>query len=218
MRKIVGIAMILLMISGYAVAAEYWHFGAGVRLTGVMPGGDYSNALGVGGLLTFGDPDSRFTTQMDFDTWNTTFTRDGVMVLYSTEEQLQQTPPDSVWRLADHKYTGIGFGIYEKYRALDISSRFSSYIIGGFGAYFLDFQREERTDYATVEMRSYGLHSLYQLSGGIGFDAAINAHFTGFIEARFIAMLNPEEDDPALGIDREDANVSSGFIGVRYTF
>jgi opacity protein-like surface antigen len=218
MRKIIGIVVILLMASGYAAAAEYWHFGAGVRLTGVVPGKDYSNALGMGALLTFGDPDSRFTTQMDFDTWNAKFTRDGEIVLVSTLQQLSQDPPDSVWKMAEHKYSGIGFGVYEKYRALDISSTFSTYIIGGFGAYFLDFQREERTDYATVEFRSYGLHSLFQLAGGLGLDAAFSQHVACFIEGRFVGILNGEKDDPSLNIKREDASLMKGFLGIRYTF
>jgi hypothetical protein len=216
MRKIIGIVVILLMASGYAAAADYWHFGAGVRFTGVMPGKDYSNALGAGMLLTFGDPDSRFTTQMDFDTWSTQFTRDGSLVLDSVD--YESDPPDSTWRLAEHKYSGIGFGIYEKYRALDISSTFSAYFIGGFGAYFLDFQREERTDFQTVGFRSYGLHSLYQLSGGFGIDAAFSRHVAGFVEGRFVGILNGEKDDPTLKIQREDASLMKGFVGLRYTF
>jgi hypothetical protein len=208
----------LLMASGYAAAAEYWHFGAGVRLTGVKPGPDYSNALGMGMLLTFGDPDSRFTTQMDFDSWGAEFTRDGERVLASTLEDLSRTPPDSIWRLAEHKYTGIGFGIYEKYRALDISSVFSTYLIGGFGAYFLDYQREERTDFQTVAFRSYGLHSLYHLSGGLGLDATFSRQVACFAEGRFVGVLNGEKQDPSLNIKREDASFMKGLLGIRYTF
>jgi opacity protein-like surface antigen len=216
MRKFIGIVVILLMASGYAAAAEYWHFGAGVRLTGVMPGSDYSNALGMGMLLTFGDPDSRFTTQMDFDTWNTQFTRAGELVLDRIDNT--QTPSDSIYRLAEHKYSGIGFGIYEKYRALDISSTFSAYVIGGFGGYFLDYLREERTDFQTVEFRSYGLHSLFQLSGGLGLDAAFSRHVTGFVEGRFVGILNAEKEDPRLNIKRKDASLMKGLLGLRYTF
>jgi hypothetical protein len=221
MRKIIGIAVILLMASGYAVAAEYWHFGAGIRLTGVLPGEEYSNGLGMGGLLTFGDPDSRFTTQIDFDNWNTEYTKAGVRVLTSTLEDLAKDPPDSIWRLANHRYSGIGFGIYEKYRALDFSSVFSTYLVGGLGAYFLDFEREERTDFATVELRSYGLHSLFQLSAGLGFDANFSRHFASFVEGRFVAMLNGEQADASLqrrGINRKDDPLLKGFFGVRYTF
>jgi opacity protein-like surface antigen len=216
MRKIIGIIMILLMASGYAAAAEYWHFGAGVRLTGVAPGTDYSNALGMGMLLTFGDPDSRFTTQMDFDTWKTEFTKAGERLLDRVDNT--QSPPDSIWRLAEHKYSGIGFGIYEKYRAFDISSVFSTYLIGGVGAYFLDYQREERSDYQTVGFRSYGLHSLFQMAGGLGLDAALTRHVTGFLEGRFIGFLNTEKADPNLNIKRNDSALMKGLLGVRYTF
>jgi len=216
MRKIIGIAVILLMASGYAAAAEYWHFGAGVRLTGVMPGKDYSNALGVGVLLTFGDPDSRFTTQIDFDNWKVEYTKDGDTILYSTLQQIADG--DSLYRLATHEYSGLGFGIYEKYRALDFSSALSAYVIGGFGAYFLDYLKEERNDFGTIESISYGLHSLFQLSGGLGLEAALSSHISSFVEGRFVGILNGQKQEPGSQIEREDSHLFKGLVGLRYAF
>jgi hypothetical protein len=219
MRKIIDIVVILLMASGYAAAADYWHFGAGVRFTGVMPGEDYSSALGAGMLLTFGDPDSRFTTQIDFDNWSTNYTNEDT-VMYSTMEQVGND--EFLWRKADHEYSGVGFGIFEKCRAFDFSSTFSTYAIVGFGAYFLDLKREERTDFGAVDMKSYGLHSLYQLSIGLGLENQFSSHFAAFAEGRYVAILNGETvvDDPnnPFDIDRVDDNLLKGLFGIRYIF
>jgi hypothetical protein len=220
MRKIIGAVVILLMATGYAAAADYWHFGAGVRLTGVIPGKHYSNALGMGGLLTFGDPDSRFTTQMDFDSWSVNYTQDTDSVFYSSLEDIQRG--DFLWRLANQEYSGLGFGIYEKYRALDFSSGFSAYILGGVGAYFLDYMIEERTDQATVEYRSYGLHSLFQLSGGLGLEGRITRNFYTFVEGRVVAILNGKKLDRTEvtnpNVERSDDNLVKGLLGLRYAF
>lgn len=204
MKRIFGLVAILLLASGYATAAEYWHFGAGVRLAGVMPGDDYSNALGTGLLLTFGNPDSRFTTQFDIDTWNVTYTKNDSLI--------ETTPPgDTIrtYRLRDYEYFGVGVGAFEKYRAIDFSSRFSSYVIGGFGGYFLNRKRENRDDSGIINLKSDGMHSLFQIAGGIGFEGKVNQHLSGFIEGRYVAFLNGED---------ADKNLLNGYLGIHYTF
>ena len=68
MKKIIGVATLILLLCGSAVAADYWRLGVGVRGEGVIPGGDHKNALGTGVVVSFNDPDSRFTTQVEVDT------------------------------------------------------------------------------------------------------------------------------------------------------
>ena len=204
MKRIFGIVAILLLASGIASAAEYWHFGAGVRLTGVVPGDDYSNALGTGLLLTFGNPDSRFTTQFEMDTWKVT---------YNKSDSLIETQPlgDSVitYKLRDYEYFGVGVGAFEKYRAIDFSSKFSSYVIGGVGGYFLNRKRETRDDSSVRSMKSDGMHSLFQFAGGIGLEGKINQHVLAFLEGRYVAFLNGQD---------ADKNLLKGYLGVRYIF
>ncbi len=206
MKKIIGIVAILLMASGYAAAADYWHFGVGGRITGVMPGDDYNNALGMGILLTFGDPDSRFTTQMDLDNWGVTYTKPDSSILTSAPGT-----PDSLktYRLREFEYSGLGIGFFEKYRFFDFSEKFSSYAIAGIGGYFLDRKREDRNDDGSIVPKSTGLHSLFQWAGGIGFEGRFNHHLATFVEGRYVGIMS--DDDM-------DKDIMKGYFGVRYTF
>jgi hypothetical protein len=202
MKRIFGIVAILLLASGMATAAEYWHFGAGVRLTGVMPGDDYSNALGSGLLLTFGNPDSRFTTQFDLDVWNVNYTIDDSLINVSVPDT-----PDTL-RLRKFEYYGLGVGAFEKYRFYDFSQKFSTYVIVGLGGYFLN-RKSEFSETGVETMKSDGMHSLFQLAGGLGFEGRINQHISGFIEGRYVAFLNGED---------ADKNLMKGYLGIRYVF
>jgi hypothetical protein len=205
MKRIFGIVAILLLASGIASAAEYWHFGAGVRLTGVMPGDDYSNALGSGLLLTFGNPDSRFTTQFDIDTWDVIYTKDDSLV-----ESSPLGTPDSLktYKLRDYEYFGVGVGAFEKYRFFDFSPKFSSYVIGGIGGYFLNRKREAYES-GILNMKSDGMHSLFQIAGGIGLEGKVTQHISGFIEGRYVTFVNGED---------ADKDLMNGYLGIRYIF
>jgi hypothetical protein len=205
MKRIFGIVAILLLASGIASGTEYWHFGAGVRLTGVMPGSDYSNALGTGLLLTFGNPDSRFTTQFDIDNWKVTYNKSDSLV-----ENSPLGTPDSLktYKKRDYEYFGVGVGAFEKYRFFDFSPKFSSYVIGGLGGYFLNRKREVY-DSGILSLKSDGMHSLFQLAGGIGFEGKINQHISTFIEGRYVAFLNGKD---------ADKNLFNGYWGIHYTF
>jgi hypothetical protein len=202
MKRIFGIVAILLLASGIATAAEYWHFGAGARLTGVMPGSDYSNALGSGLLLTFGNPDSRFTTQFDLDVWKVKYTKSDSMINVSVPGT-----PDTL-RLRKFEYYGLGAGAFEKFRAFDFSQKFSAYVIGGFGGYFLNRKREF-SETGVETLKSDGMHSLFQVAGGVGFEGRINQHIYSFIEGRYVAFLNGE---------KADKNLMKGYFGIRYIF
>jgi hypothetical protein len=202
MRKVLSIAAIILIAFGYAAGADYWHFGIGAKFDGVVPGKDYSNALGGGILLTFGNPDSKFTTQFDFDKWGVQYTKSGDRIKTSP---LGQT---DTYKTREHKYSGLGVALLERYRAVDFSNAFSGYIIGGFGGYFLDYKREE-ADNGTVTMKSKGLHSLGQITGGIGLEGQINPHTMAFLEARFVGFIDPQDSDK---------NLMNGFLGIRYIF
>jgi hypothetical protein len=203
MKKIIGIATILLMATGYAQAVDYWHFGVGVRVTGVITGKDYNNALGEGILLTFGNLNSRFTTQMDLDNWSVTYQK--------TNDTINVAPSDKPvhYRLRDYQYSGLGVGFLEKFRAIDFSSIFSTYIIGGLGGYFLDRKYEARGDAGDVSLKSTGLHSLLQLAGGLGFEGRLNQHWSSFIEGRYVKII---------GGDMLDKDLMKGYFGVKYTF
>ena len=205
MKRILGIVAILLLASGYAAAADYWHFGVGVRVAGVIPGKDYENALGKGILITFGNPDSRFTTQMDLDSWGVTYTKAGDLV-----ETSPAATPDSLktYKLRNYEYTGLGAGFLEKYRALDFSTKLSSYVIAGIGGYFLDRKHEE-SDNGTITMRTTGMHSLFQIAGGVGFEGRLNGHISGFIEGRYVKIVSG---------DNLDNDLMKGYFGVRYIF
>lgn len=194
MRNLVGIIAILFVTAASSPAAEYWHFGLGLRGTIVIPGGDYSNALGVGVITSFGNPDSRFTTQIEFDSWRVTYDF--------------EVADDTLGAL-EHHYAGLGVGIYEKFRIFNMSSRFSPYIIGGAGAYFLELKREEATGISGLELRSRYLHSLLMMAGGMGIEADFNEHLSTFIEGRYF-YLNSDAN--------EDKDIIQSYLGVRYRF
>jgi hypothetical protein len=203
MRKIIGIVAIVLLASGYAAGADYWHFGIGTKVAGVMPGKNYSNALGEGVLLTFGDPDTKFTTQIDFETWGVDFTKSGDYIMTSAI-----TDPDTTYKIRQRRYSGLGLGIFEKYRAIDFSEALSAYLIGGFGGYFLDY-KEEISDNGIILMQSKGLHSLGQIAAGLGFEGKLYQRVSGFIEGRFVGFINAKESDK---------NLVNGYVGMRYVF
>lgn len=194
MRNLVGIVTILFVTATSASAAEYWHFGLGVRGTAVVPGEDYSNALGMGVVATFGDPESKFTTQLELDSWKVAYDFDVV--------------GDTLGEI-EHEYSGLGFGIYEKYRILNLSSRFSPYIIGGVGAYFLELKRAEDTGVVGLQLRSQYLHSVFMAAGGLGFETGLSSHLSIFAEGRYVYM----------GSDRdEDTDLLQSYLGLRYRF
>jgi hypothetical protein len=203
MRKIFIVTIIILMASGYAAGADYWHFGVGTRLAGVMPGKDYSNALGTGILVTFGNPDSRFTTQIDLDRWGVKYQKSGDLIITSA---LNVTPV--TFKTRERQYDGLGVGIFEKYRAIDFLSVFSTYLIGGFGGYFLTY-KEEASDNGTVNMQSKGQHELGQVAGGLGFEGQFNQHVFAFLEGRYIGLINANPTDH---------NIMKGYLGIRYVF
>lgn len=194
MRNLVGIIAILFVTSVSSPAAEYWRFGLGLRGTAVVPGETYSNTLGLGVIASFGDPDSRFTTHFELDTWKVTYDFD-----ISTD-----TLPT-----LEHHYSGLGVGVYEKFRIFDLSSRFSPYIIGGLGAYFLELKREELTDIQGMQLRSQYLHSIFTMSGGLGIEAGLNERISTFIEGRYV-YLNSDHN--------EDKDIVHSYLGIRYRF
>lgn len=194
MRNLVGIIAILFVTAVSSPAAEYWRFGLGLKGTAVIPGENYSNTLGLGVIASFGDPDSRFTTQFELDSWKVTYDFD-----FSSD-----TLPT-----LEHQYSGLGVGVYEKFRILDLSSWFSPYIIGGVGAYFLELKREELTDILGLQLRSQYLHSIVMLAGGLGAEVGLNEHFSTFIEGRYV-YLNSDRN--------EDKDIVHSYLGVRYRF
>ncbi|HBC45667.1 MAG TPA: hypothetical protein DEO84_06940 [candidate division Zixibacteria bacterium] len=203
MRKIFIVAVMILMASGYAAGADYWHCGVGVKFAGVMPGKDYSNTLGGGLLVTFGNPDSRFTTQFDVDKWSKKYNKSGDTILTSAFGVIPAT-----YKLRERHYSGLSVGIFEKFRAVDFSNAFSAYMIAGIGGYFLNFKWEE-SDNGTVNLKSKSQHSLGHLSGGLGLEAQFNQHVYAFIEGRYVALINAKE---------ADKNIMNGYLGVRYVF
>ncbi len=194
MRNLVGIIAILFVTAASSSAAEYWRFGLGLRGTAVIPGEDYSNALGVGVIASFGDPDSRFTTQIEFDSWRVTYDFDIA---------------DDTLQALEHHYGGLGVGLYEKFRIFDLSSRLSPYIIGGLGAYFLELKREEATDVSGLQLRPQYLHSLLMMAGGLGIEADFSERLSAFIEGRYV-YLSSEAD--------EDKDIIHSYLGIRYRF
>jgi hypothetical protein len=203
MRKIFIVAVMILMASGYAAGADYWHFGVGAKFAGVMPGKDYSNTLGGGLLVTFGNPDSRFTTQFDVDKWGKKFDKSGDTILTSAYGVIPAT-----YKLRERHYSGLSVGMFEKFRAVDFTNAFSAYLIGGLGGYFLNYKQEE-SDNGTVNLRSKSQHSLGHLSGGLGLEGQFNQHVFAFLEGRYVALINAKE---------ADKNIMKGYLGVRYVF
>lgn len=175
MKKFLGVVMIL-FIAGSSAAADYWHLGIGFRGTAVVPGGDYENTLGFGILASLGDPDSRFTTQLEVDSWESVYDVRG----------------------RENRYSGFGVGFFEKFRLWDFSSGLSTYLIGGIGGYFLDFKLEEDVENIGVELRSQYLNSLFMTAGGVGFDFKMGQHLIAFTEGRYVYFPNGNFEDKPL--------------------
>lgn len=194
MRNLVGIIAILFVTAASASAAEYWRFGVGLKGSAVIPGEDYSNAFGLGVIAAFGDPDSRFTTQFELDSWKVIYDFD---ISGDTLQELE------------HHYAGLGIGLYEKYRIFNLSSRFSPYVIGGLGAYFLELKREEETDVVGLQLRSQYLHSLFMMAGGLGIEAGFSERISVFVEGRYV-YLNSDRN--------EDKDIIHSYLGLKYRF
>ena len=210
MKKFFLFVTILLLISGYASAADFWHFGAGIRATGVMPrGNQYSNALGEGILLTFGDPDSRFTTQFELDNWSVNFNRTQESItffnVYGDSGSLQTRAPKFT-------YSGLTAGFSEKYRTFLFSPRFSNYIVGGLGGYFLNGKLESsNAPYSGTTMRSRGFFSVLSGSAGLGFEGRLNDHVMSFVEGRYVMLFSRPKEYTA-------PDMLQGYLGIRYVF
>lgn len=185
MKKFLGVVMIL-FITGSAAAADYWHLEVGARGVGVMPGGEYENTVGYGVTASFGNPDGRFATQFEVESWESTYYVRGF----------------------ERRYSGLGMGVFEKYRFLDFSPRLSPYIIGGIGGYFLDYKRAEAID-NIVELRPIHLSSVFAMAGGLGFDFKVSNHVIAFTEGRYVFFPNGADVDKPL---------SNGYLGLRYQF
>lgn len=194
MRNLVGIIVILILSVSAASGAEYWRFGIGLKGTAVIPGEDYSNALGLGVVAAFGDPDSKFSTQLELDSWKVIYDLDVVS--------------DTLGEL-EHQYSGLGIGIFEKYRILDLSSRFSPYVIAGTGAYFLELKREELTDVLGLQLRSQYLHSMFMMAGGLGLETGLNNHLWAFVEGRYVYISSDRD---------EDKDLIQSYLGIKYKF
>lgn len=195
MRNLVGIMAIILVTAASSSATEYWHFGLGLKGSAVIPGENYSNTAGVGIIASFGNPDSRFATHLEVDSWRVTYDFD--------------VPYDTLG-VVEHRYAGLGVGVYEKFRIFNLSSRFSPYIIGGVGAYFLELKREEVTDILGLQLRSQYLHTLLMMAGGLGIEADLNERISTFVEGRYI-ILNKSNA-------KIDKDIVHSYLGVRYRF
>jgi hypothetical protein len=219
MKRFLFIVTILLLAANLSMADDYWHFGVGIRATGVIPNGqdrggnNYSNALGTGVLLTFGDPDSRFTTQVDLDKWSVNYTNSNVPITFWGVEGDSSSIQT---RASKYQFGGLAVGIYEKYRTFEFSSKLSNYIIGGLGAYFLNGKFEESlSPYVGTRMTSRGYSSDVMAAAGLGFDARVSDHLTGFVEGRFnMIVSHPKKENDQNPID----NLMHGYFGVKYVF
>ena len=192
MRKIFGICAVLLLVSGVAAATDYWHFGLGVKGIAAFPGSGYSTAYGGGISATFGLPDSRFITQLEFDKWRSSYYQ-----IFDGQNR-------------KHQYSGLGAGFYEKYKGLEISSKFAGYVIGGFGAYFLDLKREVvLTGTTQKELRSVFLHAVPFLSAGLGLEGKMKSNLYAFVEGRYILIGSTLDTDK---------NIIATSAGIRIVF
>jgi hypothetical protein len=210
MKKFFFFVTILLLISSTAMAADYWHFGIGLRAVGVVPrGNDYASAMGEGLVLTFGNPDSRFTTQFEFDDWSVNYHKSNNTITFfgvTGDSATLQT------RETKQEYKGLGIGFFEKFRTFEFLPGFSNYIIGGAGGYFLNYKYENTNDpYAGTTIRSSGYHSTIMASGGLGFDGRLNGHVTAFVEGRFISLFKQSKLYPT-------PDMFQGSLGVKYVF
>lgn len=210
MKKFFFFVTIFLVISSSAIAADFWHFGIGLRAVGVIPEPQqYNNAVGGGLLMTFGNPDSRFTTQIELDKWTVNYKRsafpDTVFGITGDSTSMQIRP-------SKFKHSGLTFGFYEKFRAIEFSPALSAYIIGGFGGYFINAKYESsQAPFAGTVMRSRGYFSVLSGGGGLGLNAKVNSHFDSFVEGRYIGLFKKEP-----GYD--SPNYIHMYFGVRYVF
>jgi len=207
MKKIIGVATLILILCGSAVAADYWRLGVGVRGEGVIPGGDHKNAFGTGIVVSFSDPDSRFATQVEVDTWEVTYTYDGA----NRNLYYPNANGDSVG--FERVYGGFGAGFYERARLFDLMSRVSTYAVAGIGGYFLELRQEELVElepgFPTPEMRSQYLHARFMVAGGIGFDIDISDRLECNIEGRYVYIESELDIDEPL---------MKAFFGLKYNF
>jgi len=203
MKKIIGVATIVILLCGSAVAGDYWHFGLGVRGAGIFTDKEFGNGFGTGIIASLGDPDSRFTTHFEVDIWEISYTYDG------SDSTLYYQNADDVTIGYEHVYSGLGAGFYEKVKLFNFTSGFSTYIIGGIGGYFLELQHEEDIELIGIEMRSQYLHSLFMMAGGLGFDTKITNHLASFIEGRYV-YINSDFD--------MDKPIMKGIFGLKYNF
>lgn len=194
MRNLIIVIAILLVITGMAAAAEYWHFSLGLRGTAVVPGLDYSNALGVGVIASFGNPDSKFNTQFEADSWKVSYDYTGPLAEFAGRQ---------------FRYSGLGFGLFERYRIFNASSRFSPYVIGGFGAYFLELKRQEETQLQGLQLRSQYIHSLFTASGGVGVEGMVAPRVSAFVEGRYVGIFST---------NHEDHDLIQSYLGMKYHF
>lgn len=189
MKKILGVVLILL-IAGSVTAAEYWHLGIGLRGTAVIPGEDIESTIGLGIIASLGDPDSRFTTQLEVDKWTSVYTVGGL----------------------ENQYSGLGAGFFEKFRVWDISPRLSTYIIGGVGGYFLNLKQEEDIEFVGIVLMPQYINSYYAVSGGAGIDFQFSPHIIIFTEGRYVDFPKGWDGDII------DKAISNGYLGLKYTF
>lgn len=172
MKKFLGVVMILL-IAGSSAAADFWHLGIGFRGTEVVLRGYHKNTLGYGIMASLGDPDSRFTTQLEVEQWESVYTLHGL----------------------ENRYSGFGTGFFEKVRIMNFSPSLSTYVIGGIGGYFLDYKREEIVENVGTDLRSQYLNSLWMTAGGLGVDYKFAQHIILFTEGRYVTFPGGNDED-----------------------
>lgn len=209
MKKFFFFVVILVLISNTTMAADYWHFGIGLRAVGVVPkGNDHANAMGEGLVLTFGNPDSKFTTQFEFDNWSVNYTKSNRTIGYIVSSE------DTTLHIKTSKqeYKGLGIGFFEKFRTFEFLPGLSNYIIGGAGGYFLNYRYEDtNAPLVGTTIRSSGYNSTVMASGGIGFDGRINGHVTAFVEGRYIRLFSRSKLYPT-------PDMFQGSLGMKYVF
>ena len=194
MKRILGFMAILIFAAGNISAAEYWHAGVGVKGTLVIPGDGYENAWGTGVIVSLGDPDSRFSTQFEVDRWIVTY-RNG--------------DSTSTYHNRKHKYSGLGLGIFEKFKALGFSSNVAAYLITGLGGYFLELSREEQLEFGGLQMRNTYLHPRMMWANGLGVEAQMTQQWHMFTEGRYVLIVSNGD---------EDKNLVQLYLGLRYLF
>jgi opacity protein-like surface antigen len=174
MKKLLGVVMIL-CIAGSSAAADYWHLGIGFSGSEVVLRGNHKNTQGFRILASLGDPDSRFTTQLEVERWESVYDLHGL----------------------ENRYSGFGAGFYEKFRLLNFSTAISTYLIGGVGGYFLDYKKQEEVENVGLDLRSQYLNSLWTTAGGLGLDFRFGQHIILFTEGRYVTFPGgSDEDDP----------------------